>query len=207
MDSAPGKSTRESGGCCTFSNGRSRHLQHLVLVIGGWLFSGAWNSPAFGDGGTVRLSEQQAGYRITVFSAPTPFRAGPVDVSVLVQDAATGATIPDVRVRVWMTPRGRPTEALDNRATTEAATNKLFQAAVFELPAPGWWDVEITVEGTKGSARVAFEVEAAAALPRWLTLWPWLCWPAVAVLLFCIHQWLVRRRLRPRRPAGAALRR
>ena len=46
------------------------------------------------DGGTVRLSEEQGRYRITVFTAPAPLRAGPVDVSVLVQEAATGERSP-----------------------------------------------------------------------------------------------------------------
>ena len=30
------------------------------------------------DGGAVRLSERQGNYRLTVFTAPTPVRAGPV---------------------------------------------------------------------------------------------------------------------------------
>jgi hypothetical protein len=167
-------------------------------VLAGGLLLGPWCAGALGDGGSIRLSEQKGAYRITVFTSPIPFRAGPVDISVLVQDAASGTPLPDVRVDVEVTPRGRPGEAISNRATTEAATNKLFQAAVFELPEPGWWEVAVTVEGPKGTARVTFEVEAAAPLPRWLSLWPWVCWPAGAMLLFCIHLWLVRRKAVPR---------
>jgi hypothetical protein len=150
------------------------------------------------DGGTVRLSERQGGYEITVFTAPTPLRAGPVDVSVLVQDARTGRPLPQVRVDVRAAPRGRPSEVLQQPATSEAATNKLFRAAVFELPEPGWWEVEVAVEGDHGPARVRFEVEAAEAAPRWLTLWPWLAWPALAIFLFGIHLLLVRRQGRTR---------
>ena len=61
----------------------------------GWLLVGACGEAAWGDGGTVRLSRCEGDYRISVFTAPTPFRAGPVDISVLVQDAATGE--PDLR--------------------------------------------------------------------------------------------------------------
>ncbi|HEV3259998.1 MAG TPA: hypothetical protein VG013_24230, partial [Gemmataceae bacterium] len=46
-------------------------------------------SMAMADGGAIRLSEQKGDYQITVFTAPTPLRAGPVDVSVLIQNAAT----------------------------------------------------------------------------------------------------------------------
>ena len=46
----------------------------------------AWNVPAIAcaDGGTVRLCEVRDGRRITVLTAPTLLRAGPLDVSVLV---------------------------------------------------------------------------------------------------------------------------
>jgi hypothetical protein len=148
------------------------------------------------DGGTVRLSQRQGDYRITVFTTPTPLRAGPVDVSVLVQDARTGQPVPQARVTVRAAPRGRSREAILQPATSEAATNKLFRAAVFELPEPGWWEVEVAVEGGRAPARARFEVEAAEAAPRWLALWPWLGWPAVAILLFSIHQVLVRRKER-----------
>jgi hypothetical protein len=154
------------------------------------------------DGGTIRLSQRQGGYRITVFTEPTPFRAGPVDVSILVQDAGTGRTVPGARVTVRAAPRGRAGEAIVRPATVEAATNKLFRAADFNLPEPGWWEVEVAVEGERGAARVRFEVEAAEAVPRWLALWPWLGWPALAVLLFGIHQVLVWRQGRARSLAG-----
>ena len=151
-----------------------------------------------GDGGTVRLSERKGAYQITVFTAPTPFRAGPVDVSVLVQDAATGEPVPEARVLVRVAPRGRAGEAVAYPATTAAATNKLLHAAVFDLPGPGWWELEVTVRGPGEPAVVRCEVEAAEPLPPWRTLWPWLAWPAAAVLLFVVHQLLVRAKSRPR---------
>jgi hypothetical protein len=144
------------------------------------------------DGGTVRLSQHQGDYQITVFTAPTPFRAGPVDVSVLVQNARTGQPVPQASVTVRAALLGRSTAAIVQPATTEAATNKLLRAAVFDLPEPGWWEVEVAVEGEDGPAVVRFEVEAAEAAPRWLTLWPWLSWPVLAIVLFSIHQLLVR---------------
>jgi hypothetical protein len=168
-----------------------------------WLLLSAFAiqpSAALADGGTVRLSQRQGGYRITVFTEPTPFRAGPVDVSALVQDARTGRPVPDARVTVRAALQDRPGEAIVHPATVEAATNKLFRAALFEVPEPGWWEIEVAVEGERGLARVSFEVEAAEAVPRWWALWPWLGWPALAVLLFGIHQVLVGRK-GPTRPA------
>jgi len=55
------------------------------------------------DGGTIRMSEKKGGFLITVFTAPAPFRAGPVDISVLVQDASTEEPVPQAQVSVRMT--------------------------------------------------------------------------------------------------------
>jgi hypothetical protein len=148
------------------------------------------------DGGTIRLSEEKGGYRITVFTTPTPLRAGLVDISVLVQDAATGEPASEVQVTIKAEWRGSPGVALHHRATTEAATNKLYYAATFDLQEPGWYALEVSIDGGLGEAQVRCEVEAAEPLPSWLAMSPWVGWPMLAILLFCIHQLLVRRRSR-----------
>jgi hypothetical protein len=157
------------------------------------------SSLALADGGAVRLSERTGGYQITAFTAPTPFRAGRVDVSLLVQDAATGECVPPARVTLHLTARGSG-QVLEYPATSGAGSNKLFHEAVFELPEAGWWDVEVSVDGPHGPARARFEVEAGEAPPRWLDLWPWFAWPALAVALFGLHRVLVGRR-RPPKPS------
>src|SRR5215467_12956482 len=83
------------------------------------------------DGGTLCLLERAGGYQVAVFTAPTPLRAGPVDVSILVQNAQTGEQLPATRVVVWLRPRDANVPPLQHEATTEAATNKLFHAAKF----------------------------------------------------------------------------
>jgi hypothetical protein len=148
-------------------------------------------APACADGGSIRLSEKKGGYQISVFTAPTPFRAGPVDVSVLVQDGLTGELISQAQVTVRMTQRDQP--PLEYSATVEAATNKLFRAAQFELPRPGRWELQVRVEGLHGLAVVGSEVEAAGPLPRGRDLWLWIGWPALVIAIFGIHQVFVRR--------------
>ena len=71
-----------------------------VRLTLGWLLVGACGETARGDGGTLRLSRSEGNYRISVFTAPTPFRAGPVDISVLVQDAITGEVMPKASVTI-----------------------------------------------------------------------------------------------------------
>src|SRR6478752_4764559 len=41
-------------------------------VIVGWLSLGTWCAPAGADGGSLRLSGTVGGYRVSVFTAPTP---------------------------------------------------------------------------------------------------------------------------------------
>jgi hypothetical protein len=169
-----------------------RHTARLlVLLLSSFLL------PPFSflraDGGAVRLMQRQGGYRVAVFTSPTPFRVGTVDVSVYVVDADTAEPVPDARVTIRAVPRDRPEETIRCSATSAAATNKLFRAAVFELPESGWWDVETVVEATKGTARVCFAVEAAEPPPRWRAVWPWTAWPAAVVVLFGLHQVFARR--------------
>ncbi len=159
-------------------------------VLLAWLLLVTWCTLADADGGTIRLASKQSGYQITVFTAPTPFRAGPVDISVLVQDSLTGEPMTGARVTVRMSKLGQL--ALEYPATSAAATNKLFLAAQFELPEPGRWDMQIKVEGSQGPAVVSGDVEAAEPLPHWRKIWPWIGWPVLMIALFFIHQVLKR---------------
>ena len=150
------------------------------------------------DGGVVRWSEKQVGVELTVFTSPNPLRAGPIDVSVLVQNSETGDTITDADVQVRLMPHDRTASPVHAVATHADATNKLLQAALVELPTTGEWDVEVectTAAGAGTRTSVAlFSIEAGSPLPRWLAVWPWFTWPLAVVLLFGIHRRLVARK-------------
>jgi hypothetical protein len=171
---------------------------HLMIggMVFGWFFLGPSCAPARADGGSLRLSGIRGVYQINVFTAPTPFRAGDVDISTLVLDAATGSPRTEAQVTVRMTKSGRL--ALEYPATTEAATNKLFRAARFKLPEPGRWHLEVEIGGQDGPAVIGGEVDAAEPLPPWQEMWPWICWPSVAVAVFIIHQVSLPNRARRR---------
>jgi len=116
-----------------------------------------------------------------------------VDVSVMVQDVDTSQPVQDVRVMVRTVQRGRADRAIEAIASSAAATNKLLQAALVELPESGTWEVDVIC--TRGSERseVRFKLDAGESLPEWLSVWPWFTWPLGVVLLFGIHQRLVHR--------------
>ncbi len=144
--------------------------------------------PACADGGEVRCSEIIGNDRISVFTSPVPFRAGPVDVSVLVQDARTGELRTEADVSIRLTAADSPTGVLQCRATREAATNKLLRSANFELPSAGRWGVNVVVQDECGSAQTNFEVVAGEPLPAWDAIWLWIGYPALPIVLYTFHE-------------------
>lgn len=108
--------------------------------------------PLLGNGGTVIVSNAPIGpYIITIYTSPTPLRTGEVDVSVLSQDSTGAVITPPITVQaraVSLEPEldpGLETGPVRQRATRAQATNKLFQAAKFEIAAPGDWEFTVTV--------------------------------------------------------------
>lgn len=165
------------------------HRILLALV----LLTLAAASSARADGGTLRLAETVGPYRLAIFTAPTVSRVGPIDVSVLVQDRESGTLIPQAVVEVRLRAADIDEPALHAVATHEAASNKLFQAALVDVPRAGRWHAEVTVSGPDGSAQTAFDFEVDVAPPGWLEMSLWIGWPVIPLGLFVVHQLLVRR--------------
>ena len=172
-----------------------------VILISSMLHGGSWCAIASADGGKLVMSKLYNDYRISVFTSPDPLRAGTADISVLLQNAESAQPIDDAQVYLKLTPRDSRAQSIVATATMDTATNKLLYAAFLELPAPGWWDVEISGSADGQPIQARFAIEVGEPLPRWLTVWPWFCWPAGLVLLFGVHRLRVsrQRRSNPRR--------
>lgn len=145
------------------------------------------------DGGQVRAVQSDRGKLITVFTSPTPMCAGLADVSVAVQDAATGHVCDEAQTFIELKHRDSTIPVIRTAATSQAATNKLLRAAVIDLPAQGPWDVTVRVYSADSpdSIDTRFTMEVAAPWPKWITDWPWFCWPVAPILLFIVHRALV----------------
>jgi hypothetical protein len=146
---------------------------------------------ACGDGGTLRLSQRAGDRMVSVFTSPTPLRAGRVDVSVYVQDAASAVPIERAEVFVTATPLDRRGEAVRRRATVDQATNKLFQAAEFDLPEAGRWRFSLETGDPRQPRSLSFEADLAEPPPRWLALAPWIGWPWLLILAFFARQFVL----------------
>ena len=147
---------------------------------------------AHADGGTVQLREASGPLVVTVFTAPETFRAGPIDTSVLVQDRESGRVILDATVDLAFQPASGTGAWLQARATHGQARNKLLQAGTIDMPAAGWWTMQISVSQNGAQAVVATKVLVLPAAPRLAAIWPFVILPPVAIALFALHQTLRR---------------
>jgi hypothetical protein len=153
---------------------------------------------AWPDGGVVRLRETRGGLVVTVFTAPDPLRAGPQDVSVLVQDVS-GAPILDAEVTLRFDPPDRAGAGFAVRALRAQATNKLLQAAQVDLREVGKWQLVVAVSRAGQTTELSCDLPVGPAAHRMADLWDMFALPPTIVVLFALNQTLRRRRSADRR--------
>jgi hypothetical protein len=144
------------------------------------------------DGGTIQLRETSGPFVVTVFTAPETLRAGPIDTSVLVQERETGRVILDATVNLAVQPVAGTGPRFQIRATHGQARNKLLQAVTIDIPAAGWWTMQIAVSRGGEQAVVATKVLVLPESPRLAAIWPFVILPPAAIALFALHQALRR---------------
>jgi hypothetical protein len=145
------------------------------------------------DGGMLRTRRTAGPFVISIFTGPEPLRAGPVEVSVLVQ-SREGGVLSGAVVDILLESATGPVERRRARATQEAATNKLTQTAVVDLPTAGRWTLTVSVRVNADTATVTCALPVAPAASRMRLVWPWLLAPPAVIALFAMHQTLKRQR-------------
>jgi hypothetical protein len=83
---------------------------------------------ALADGGTVQLRQDAGPFVITVFTSPAPLSAGPVDISLLLQNRNGLEPVLDANVSLLLRANASGSE-IRARPTREQAQNKLLYAA------------------------------------------------------------------------------
>ena len=121
-------------------------------------------------------------FTISLFTIPDTLTAGPADLSVLVQDAASGDVLMDAAITLTLIdPTGAPLVVHPSHAQ---ATNQLLEAAQVNLRAAGKWRVGIEVVHGTQSAACATELEVAGRSSQWGTIWFFALLPLAALALF-----------------------
>jgi hypothetical protein len=171
------------------------------------LFLCAFPVLALADGGVIVGQTTAEGWQVTLFASPAPLRAGPVDLSVLVQDAATGAAVLDAAVAVgwtatqpdagtdWLPPCCSMDTALGKLpARRDHSQNKLLYGAIVPVRSAGPGELAVSVRAGDRSLDWTLPVNAARPRPPLLTYWPLVALPVGAVGIFSLHQRLSRRK-------------
>ena len=146
------------------------------------------------DGGAVQFEKAAGPFVVTVFTTPTPLRAGPVDISLMIQSRDNQQPALDCQALVQLRREGAV--SIRSEATHEAAQNKLLYAAQMDIPEPGLWELEVAIEHGDDSINVAGEITVARANPILLVYWRSLALPPLFISLFAVNQWLKQRRVK-----------
>lgn len=155
------------------------------------------------------MREKAGPYRVTGFALPVPPRAGPIDFSFYVEEAATGRAVLDAGVQVafhlapghemaegrrWLPPcclmDGGESIGVPQSAYRERGGNRLLYEVIALIPEPGLWRLEGTVtrHGEQHAFQAMVEVQPAGA--PLLAYWPLLLFPFAAITLFGLAQGL-----------------
>lgn len=139
----------------------------------------------------MQLQQKTNSLLITVFAAPAPLRAGPVDVSVLIQNIENDQPVLDAQVQIIL--RSESGVTVRAIATRAEAKNKLLYATLVNLAESGRWLIDVEVKQGTGDSKVAGSLVVAQALPFLLGYWRWLALPPIAIAVFVLNQRLKSR--------------
>src|SRR6185295_4173500 len=159
-----------------------------MLIATAWI---ACIIRAHADGGAVQFEKSAGPFVITAFTTPSPLRAGPVDLSLLVQNRENRQPVLDCQAIVQLRKEGAT--SIRSEATHEVAQNRLLYAAQMNVPEPGLWELEVAIQHGDDSVKVAGEITVAPPNPVLLVYWRSLVLPPLFISLFAVNQWLKRR--------------
>ena len=158
------------------------------------------------DGGITVGQIERDGLRVTVFAAPVPVRAGPLDVTLLVQEIPSNQPVTDAVISCSVQKVGPPspnpvrlpawcsTIAPGARipATSAHSRNKLLLGAYLPLTEPGRWELDIQVTRGPTSFSAALLLDVAAPRQPLSTWWPLIALVPAFILLYIWRGCLIR---------------
>ena len=156
----------------------------------------------FADTGQLRDVVQVNGLNVVIFTAPTPLRAGEVEVVTLVTVVATGRPVLDYQLDVRVRSLDWGTEALSllSMGVPDPGT-RFAKKATVQLATPGEWEVSVEIDAP-GFDPVAVRLEVGVGNPHplWWQLLPWLL-ASVPCLGLILARDAIMQRARRRFPA------
>jgi hypothetical protein len=149
-------------------------------------------------GAVAQFTREAGPFVVTVFTTPSPLEAGPVDISLLIQNRENGQPVLDCVALVQL--RKDDATSIRSEATHEAGQNKLLYAARVKVPESGVWELDVTITHESDSVEVGGAINVARSSPVLLAYWRSLALPPLLISLFALNQWLKRRNVKGVKP-------
>jgi len=164
---------------------------------------------ALADGGTIRLQTDTGSFHITVFTQPPILAAGPVDITVLVQNRKDLVPVMDATLALdliplegtgeksWMPPSCAmsTTPGLSAiPARLNHGENRLLYGATVQIPHSGRWGLRIHLQRASETGTAETLLTVAPPTPPPLAYWHLFALPGVCAGIFILHQIALRAR-------------
>jgi hypothetical protein len=162
------------------------------------------------DGGAIQFQGDAGSFHLTVFTLPPILSAGPVDVTVLIQDRPKLRPLLDARVTLdlsaqsanspkkeaWLPPAcalNMPASLAGIAATLNHGENRLLYGALVQVPYSGIWKLKINIQRGSESESVSTFLKINPPTPPPLAYWQLFLLPPVGVLAFVLNRKARRR--------------
>jgi hypothetical protein len=158
-----------------------------IVLVSLALMQGA----AFADGGQLQGSELSGPFVISLYTSPIPLRTGTVELTALITNSADRTPVLDATVQILLRSETHPESAFVMKAMRGGDGLRYF--ATPKLKAAGRWSIRIEASNSQGSGTFIRTLAVEDALPIYISLWPVLAFPPVAIAVFALQQRLRKR--------------
>ena len=158
-----------------------------IVLVSFALMQGA----AFADGGQLQGSELSGPFVINLYTSPIPLRTGIVELTALITNSADRTPVLDATVKILLRSETHPESALVMKAKRGGDGLRYF--ATPKLKPAGRWSIRIEASNSQGSGTFIRTLAVEDALPIYISLWPVLAFPPVAIAVFALQQRLRKR--------------
>ncbi len=161
-------------------------MRRILLTLAVALF---FTIPAHGDGGRVQMHASAGPYMVTLFSTPDILVTGPADLSVGIEDTATGEFINDVDVELTLSQLDTASANKIVAHTTHGSSARgILQAAQITFPQAGRWRITIDVNRKGKTGQCTTDLTVGTTHQRAYEIWAAGSAPFIICVLFVIHE-------------------
>jgi hypothetical protein len=165
---------------------------------------------SWADGGAIQFQGDAGTCHVTVYTLPPILSAGPVDVTVLIQDRSKLNPLLDAHVllglsaqaasslkkEAWSPPAcalNMPLSLADIPARLNHGENRLLYGALVQVPYSGIWRLKINIQRNAEAASVSTLLNVNPPAPPPLAYWQLFALPPLGVLGFILNRTAKRR--------------